>query len=66
MARGRKSRRTTRSVRVKKHSRSPRGPNQGKPRPSVRPHRRRNPVASSYPRAMNRKGHKPTNPSGRH
>lgn len=60
-----KNRRTTRSVRVKHHTRSPRGPNAGKPRPSVKPHRRRNPAPGSYPRAMNRRGHKPTNPRGK-
>jgi hypothetical protein len=43
MARKRKARGRPKSVSVRGHSRSPRGPDAGKPRPSVRRYRRSKP-----------------------
>ena len=48
--RSRRSKNVRRPFRVKGHTRSPRGPNRGKPRPKVRAYKRGRPDPSSYPR----------------
>lgn len=43
------------AVKVKKHSRSPRGPDGGKARPRVRSYTRKKPNPNSYPRYPGRR-----------
>lgn len=48
----------SKSVRVRGHSRTPRGPNGRKPRPSVKGYKRKKPNPNSYPRYRGQAGYK--------